>query len=73
MTALWKKLKTLARRIGDFQTRLIFALLYFTAVAPFALAVRFFSDPLQLRRGRDSNWAPSKPWSLTRDELRRQS
>ena len=34
-------MKRLLRRIADVQARLILALLYYTVLAPFALAVRF--------------------------------
>ncbi len=44
------RLKDLLIRIGSFQARLILAVFYFTLLAPFALAARWFADPLDLQR-----------------------
>ncbi len=60
------------RRVGDFQARLLFGVLYFTVVAPFGLAVRILADPLRVRRPHRSNWTSGKPWSEGIDALRRQ-
>ncbi len=38
-----------ARKIGYLQSRILLTLVYFFVIAPFALAVRLFSDPLRLR------------------------
>lgn len=46
---LWSQWLTLARKIGQFQSRIILTLFYFIIVAPFGLAVRLFSDPLHTR------------------------
>jgi cell division protein FtsW (lipid II flippase) len=53
MTALRLLLKTwkgIAHKIGNFQARVILSLFYFTVLIPFALRVKIFSDPLQLKR-----------------------
>jgi hypothetical protein len=47
LRAAWCGWKRLAEKIGHLQARLLFVLLYFIVVAPFALALKFFSDPLQ--------------------------
>jgi hypothetical protein len=55
MTTLRLLLKTwkgIAHKIANFQARLILSLFYFTALTPFALRVKIFSDPLQLKRFR---------------------
>ena len=39
----------ITRPIGRLQALLILTLIYFVVLAPFALAVRFFLDPLRLR------------------------
>jgi hypothetical protein len=39
-----------ARRMGNYQGRLILAFFYFTVVLPFGVPVRLFSDPLALRK-----------------------
>ena len=46
---LWQRWKVVARKIGDFQARLILGAFYFVILAPFALGLKIFSDPLQLR------------------------
>ena len=54
---LWKRWKAFGRRAGDFLGRLLMTVFYFTLAAPFGLIVRFFSDPLKLRR-RPPRWEP---------------
>lgn len=51
-------------RVGDFQGRLVLALVYFVVVTPFALVVRFGQDPLQLR---SSAGNPHTYWQGTED------
>jgi hypothetical protein len=46
----WEKWKAFAADMGNYQGRLLLALFYFVVVTPFGIAVRLFSDPLQLRR-----------------------
>ena len=50
LRALLKSWKSIAHKIGNFQARLILTVFYFIVVAPFALRVKVFSDPLQLKR-----------------------
>lgn len=52
---LWQAWKRLAHRIGDFQARVILTVIYGLLILPFGLAVRFFSDPLRIRR-RPTKW-----------------
>ena len=47
---LWSGWLCVARTLGYVQSLLILTLVYFVVIAPFALAVRFFLDPLCLRR-----------------------
>ena len=56
--AAWKGWKARARDIGDFQSRLLLTIFYFTVLAPFAVLMRLFSDPLRLRPR-----APGTAWS----------
>ena len=49
---LWKTWKGLAHKIANFQARFILSVFYFVVLTPFALRVKFFSDPLQLKRFR---------------------
>jgi hypothetical protein len=56
----WKWWKRVARRIGDFNARVILTLFYFIFLAPFALAVRLFTDPLAIKNKSAPSWG-SKP------------
>ena len=56
MKKLWENWKILAKKIGDFQARLILTVLYFVIVAPFALIVRFAADPLSIKRRAEPGW-----------------
>ena len=48
--------KNVAKKIGHFQSQLILALVYFVVIAPFALAVRIFKDPLNLQGAASWRW-----------------
>jgi hypothetical protein len=52
---LWRGWKRIAKKIGDFQARLLLEVLYFALLWPFALAVRWRSDPLALK-GTTGGW-----------------
>jgi len=56
MKSFWEQWQRVARKIGDFQARLILTLLYFTVIGPFALIVRFGADPLSLKKGTQQGW-----------------
>ncbi len=47
---LWRGWLEIARYFGDFQSRLLLTLFYFTVFVPFGTALRLFGDPLRLRR-----------------------
>jgi hypothetical protein len=61
---LWSHWLVLARKIGQFQSRIILTLFYFVLVTPFALITRLFTDPLHIRRrsldGAQSGWVERK-------------
>jgi len=46
----WARWKHIARKIGNFQARVVLTLFYFTLAAPFGTAARWLSDPLRLKR-----------------------
>jgi hypothetical protein len=56
MRNLWKTWKRIARKIGDVQARIILTLFYFLIVGPFALVVRWRSDPLAMKPGTPRGW-----------------
>ena len=53
---LWGWWKRVARRIGNVQARVLLNLFYFVVFGPFALAVRFLSDPMTIKPGRPRGW-----------------
>jgi hypothetical protein len=61
MKKLWENWKKLAKKIGDFQARLILTVLYFVIVAPFALIVRFAADPLSIKPHQEGWRAKTEP------------
>jgi hypothetical protein len=54
----WQAWKRIAKRIGNFQARVLMAVFYFTIFCPFALAIRWGSDPLGIKPGADCGWRP---------------
>ncbi|MFQ5899667.1 MAG: hypothetical protein ACE5JN_15665 [Candidatus Methylomirabilia bacterium] len=56
MRSLWGWWRRGARRIGDIQARLLLTLFYFVVFGPFALAVRWRSDPLAIKAGAPRGW-----------------
>ena len=62
---LWRGWLVVSRKIGYFQSQLLLALIYFVVIAPFALAVRLFSDPLRLRGAPSWRWLPREDLSAS--------
>ena len=56
MKVFWKKWQRVAKRIGDFQARLILTVFYFIIIGPFALIVRWGADPLSLKKNAHQGW-----------------
>jgi hypothetical protein len=52
---LWDRWKLFAHVVGDFQARLILAIIYCFIVSPYAILVRLFSDPLNIRRPKQTS------------------
>ncbi len=53
---LWERWKRVGKRIGDFQARLLLSVFYYVVFAPFAIAVRWLSDPLAIKDGAPRGW-----------------
>jgi hypothetical protein len=51
----WRAWTCLAHKIGNFQARVLLTALYALIVLPFGLAVRWFGDPLRIKR-RPTHW-----------------
>ncbi len=73
LRAAWQGWKRIAQVIGHFQAQVLFGLLYFVFVAPFAIGLKLFADPLQLHTKRkDSWWHTSPRQTLTLEDAHRQ-
>lgn len=55
---VWQVWKRIARRVGDFQARVFLLAFYFVVFCPFALVVRWGSDPLAIKKGTPKGWRP---------------
>ena len=75
MKKIWKKWKAFARKVGNFQARVVLSVFYFSIFAPFGFAVRVFSDPLRLKsKAASSFWLVREDEeAITVENLRRQS
>jgi len=68
-SALWRKIwegwRSVARKIGNFQARVLLTVLYYVAVAPFALLLNWSGDPLSLNPKTPKGWRPRSTSSET--------
>lgn len=53
---LWRTWQAFGQAVGEFISRVALFLFYFTVFVPFALAVRFFMDPLGMKYGSESSF-----------------
>ena len=67
---LWQGWKRIGRKIGDVQARILLTIFYFVIVAPFALAVRVFADPLKPKTSK--GWRPRTAGTPAPEQARRQ-
>jgi len=71
---LWQSWASFSRRAGGFNGRIVLSFLFFIPIAPFALAVRLFMDPLSTkRRTKGTHWLPLLAKDVNLEQLRRQS
>ena len=71
LKTIWQGWQKVAKRIGDFQTRLILSLLYIVIVLPIGLIARLFSDPLALKKSA-THWDAKASSPPRIEEARRQ-
>jgi hypothetical protein len=68
-----QKWKEIARKIGDFQARLLLSLFYFVILSPFALVLRLSADPLAIKPGSPRGWRKkTDPAGAALDQASRQ-
>ncbi len=53
---LWEGWKRIARKIGDFNARVILTLFYFILLFPFAVLLKLFTDPLEIKKKKHIGW-----------------
>ena len=68
---IWQAWKRLAQKIGNFQARVLLTVIYVVLILPFGLAVRWFSDPLRIKR-RPEAWLDHGDDPSTMEWARRQ-
>jgi len=62
-----------SKRMGSFQSRIILSLFFFIFVSPFAIAVKIFSDPLNIKyQTTKSHWLTKKEIKADLEQSRRQ-
>jgi len=70
---LWQIWNNFSKRMGNFQSRIILSLFFFIFVSPFAIAVKIFSDPLNIKhQSSKSHWLTKKEKKTDLEQLRRQ-
>jgi hypothetical protein len=68
-----KAWKEFLAKVGTFQSQIFLSFIYFLLVLPFALAVKFFSDPLGIKKPSDTtHWLPKKKTAPDLELFKRQ-
>jgi hypothetical protein len=71
---LWERWKHLARRVGDFQARVLLTLFYFLILGPLAVVLRWCSDPLAIKGTTPRGWSNREAKEgIPLEQARRQS
>lgn len=72
LRAAWLRWQAIAEAISHVQAKLLISFLYLFVIAPFAIGVRVFSDPLETKRADGSRWRPLARQTTTLEAARRQ-
>jgi hypothetical protein len=71
---LWERWKQIARKIGDFQARVLMTLFYFLILGPLAMVLRWRGDPLALKARTPRGWIDREDREgVPMEQARRQS
>ncbi len=58
---IWEGWKKIARKIGDFNARVILTIFYLVLLMPFAIMVKLFTDPLEIKKNTmKKGWQPKE-------------
>jgi hypothetical protein len=68
----WHGWKAFGQFMGNWLARIVLTIFYFSALVPFGLGVRLFSDPLFVRKQPDMLWQPRSTGDRTLEDTRRQ-
>ena len=68
---VWEGYKRIARKIGDFQARVLLTLIYAVMVLPFGLVIRFFADSLRIKK-QPTQWLDHPHEAMNIEWARRQ-
>lgn len=60
MRRLWEAWKRFGKRLADIQVRGLLIFFYFFLFSLFAVAIRWWSDPLAIKPGTPKGWLPKK-------------
>ncbi|MBI2326937.1 hypothetical protein HYU92_01315 [Candidatus Curtissbacteria bacterium] len=63
---LWRKWLVIAHAIGNFQAQVILSIFYFILFLPLGLVLRFFVDPLRMKKIRRTNF---QKWEHPKETL----
>jgi hypothetical protein len=66
---LWEGWKRIAGKIGNFQARVLLAIFYAVFLAPFAVLLRWVSDPLAIKPESKRGWLPRNEQQASPVEL----
>jgi len=53
---LWEGWKKIAQIIGDFNARVILTIFYLILLCPFAIMLKLFTDPLEIKKKKHVGW-----------------
>jgi hypothetical protein len=66
---LWEGWKRFGKKLGNFQARLLLGIFYAIFLAPFAVMLRWLSDPLAIKPGSKRGWLPRGDQETSAEEL----
>ena len=58
--SLWIRWKVFALKVGTFQFKIVLSLFYFLVMPPFAVIVKLFTEPLELKKSSSAKWHPTE-------------
>ncbi len=69
LKSIWNKWLKVARIIGNFQAQVLFSLFYLTLLAIVGIALRIFSDPLDIKKSSKSRKTNFKKWEHPHEDI----